>query len=188
MSRSPIRRVRAQRTKPTVPPEPTPWEAPSFATAVTKSGQVRRLPGGLGVCPTCHEVRGRSIENGAVSACYCSGARCNWCGTVRRRPLTSTFQVEDGRWWRTPWFTLMSPCCEPPEDAAPGPRWKILAGDPQVGAEQRRVTEQTWADVHARQAARAADPGQRARRASVEDLEESGATIIFSAVRQPPDR
>lgn len=189
MWRSMLLRVRARWSRPTVPEEPVPWQAPFFATAYTESGELRRLPIGLGSCGKCGAIRGTCAETGAVSACYCSGARCNWCGVVRRRPISDYYSVEDGHWWHVPYVSLMSHICERPADARPATRWETLHGDPEVDEARRELTERTIAEYAARQRQAVAErPRAAGRKRQASTFEDHGATLTFSGVRPPAPR
>ena len=105
----------------------------------------RPLPPGLCICSTCGEARGTTRE-GRVSACYCSGAVCNRCGTRARRPISDYWDRRAGRWWHVPWFGLMAHTCRlAPGEAPRGSGWTMLQPDPEVVAHQEAVTRATLA-------------------------------------------
>ena len=172
-----VRRLRAR-----LPWNERPW------TGATDPVEVRRLPAGLRLCGDCGTIRGTETVTEAVSACYCSGLKCTWCGTIRRRPISDYYDADDGNWWHVPYFPPRH-TCERPAGTPPGPRWEQLHGDPDVDAAQRRVTERTSTEVAARQQAAGAEQPRRSRGDDeAASFEERGATLSFSAVRPPSVR
>jgi hypothetical protein len=104
---------------------------------------MRPLPLGLRVCDACGEARGKTPD-GDVSACFCSGDVCLWCGTVIRRPITDYFDLEDGEWWHVPWFNEQTHRCEAPPQKRVGIQWQARTPDPDVEAYQDAMTELAW--------------------------------------------
>jgi hypothetical protein len=112
----------------------------------------RRLPAGLFICPVCGEARGKTPE-GWLSVCLCQGLRCNWCGHVRRRPITD-YLARDGRWVHVPWFGYMVHTCPVPVEARIGPAYTALPADDDTRSYNEALTRLTWAEVEARARAR----------------------------------
>ena len=114
---------------------------------------MRPLPKGLRLCETCGEARGTTTR-GYVSACYCSGVECTWCGEVIRRPISDYYGLRDRTWWHVPYFNQMGHGCKAPAERRIGKQWKTRTPDPDVKAYQDAVTELAWAELEERQRGR----------------------------------
>ena len=107
---------------------------------------MRPLPKGLRLCETCGEACGTTRE-GRVSACFCSGDECTWCGIVIRRPITDTYDHRDGRWSHVPFFNEMTHRCQAPAERRVGRQWHSRTPDPDVRRYQEAMTELAWAVI-----------------------------------------
>lgn len=114
---------------------------------------MRPLPTGLRLCPTCGEVRG-TTPTGAVSACYCSGAECLWCGAVIRRPISDYYDRLDREWWHVPSFAAMAHSCGASIERRVGRQWQTRVPDPDVASYQEATTALAWSMVEDRARAR----------------------------------
>ena len=104
---------------------------------------MRPLPLGLRVCETCGEARG-TTRKGRVSACFCSGDECLWCGTVIRRPITDYYDLRGRTWSHVPFFNEMTHRCPAPAERRVGRQWKARTPDPDVQRYQDAMTELAW--------------------------------------------
>ena len=86
-----------------------------------------RLPRGLRICDVCGGVRGRTLDD-QLSVCLCQGVRCNWCGTVRRRPISDYYDPAEEIWVHVPWFGLMAHRCPAPPERRHGEHFTLLPG------------------------------------------------------------
>ncbi len=114
---------------------------------------MRPLPKGLRLCDACGEARG-TTPHGDVSACYCSGVDCTWCGETLRRPITDYYDRRDRRWWHVSHFGLQAHRCPAPEARRVGAQFHKRTPDPDVERYQTAVTELTWRESEARRARR----------------------------------
>ena len=104
---------------------------------------MRPLPLGLRLCDTCGEARG-TADRGGVSACYCSGVECTWCGSVLRRPISDYFDRRRGTWSHVPSFACLAHRCKATSERQVGSQWRSKTPDPDVEAYQTAMTELTW--------------------------------------------
>jgi hypothetical protein len=114
---------------------------------------MRPLPLGLRVCETCGGARGTSPDGG-VSACYCSGVECLWCGKVMRRPISDYYDRRDRKWWHVSYYSQMAHSCPAPAERRVGTQWRTRAPDPDVRTYQEATTELAWELVEARRQTR----------------------------------
>jgi hypothetical protein len=117
----------------------------------------------------CGEPRGTD-RKGRVSSCICQGIECRRCGHRRHRPISAQYDHRSRRWWGTPWLAGITHGCPP--GTPPGPRgWIKLEADPDLEAEQDRLTAMVWREVGARAAARSEiEANDRIGRASPREL------------------
>ena len=113
------------------------------------SASTRRpaLPTGLVICDDCGEPRGQT-PTGGISVCYCQGIVCNWCGEVRRRPISDYFTVATG-WLHVPWFSASAHRCRAPRRARVGTQWTIRPADDALRAYSEAVSRlafEPWKD------------------------------------------
>ncbi len=106
----------------------------------------RPLPWGLHICEVCGEARGRTPD-GLVSACYCSGIVCNWCGRRFHRPVSNHWSVPDGPWVHVPYFGFQGCRCSTPPEGYDGPKFTHLPKADEVTEASEELTRQTleWA-------------------------------------------
>ncbi|HEX5014335.1 MAG TPA: hypothetical protein VFV72_09275, partial [Candidatus Limnocylindrales bacterium] len=97
----------------------------------------------LHVCDACGEARG-TTPKGQVSACFCSGDECTWCGTVIRRPITDYYDHRSGEWIHVPYFNELTHRCEAPPELRVGRQWRARPPDPDVRTYQEAMTELAW--------------------------------------------
>ena len=114
---------------------------------------MRPLPTGLRLCESCGEVRG-TTSAGRVSACYCSGTECLWCGAVIRRPISDHYDRRDRKWWHTSYFAAMTHRCGAPIERRVGRQWQSRTPDPDVASYQEATTAVAWSMVEDRAKAR----------------------------------
>jgi hypothetical protein len=103
---------------------------------------VLRLPRGLRICEVCGGVRGRTLDE-RLSVCICQGVRCNWCGTVRRRPISDYFDPTDELWIHVPWFGLMAHRCPAGPERRTGEQFTLLPEDEGFQAYSATMTRLT---------------------------------------------
>ena len=110
---------------------------------------MRPLLIGLRVCESCGQVRGTS-RRGNVSACYCSGIECTWCGAVLRRPISDYYDRSGRSWWHVSYFGAMAHRCPAPADRRVGKQFLSRTPDPDVKEYQDAVTELAWQQIKSR--------------------------------------
>lgn len=101
-----------------------------------------RLPRGLRICDVCGGVRGRTLDD-QLSVCLCQGVRCNWCGTVRRRPISDYYDPGEEIWVHVPWFGLMAHRCPAPAERRHGEHFTLLPEDEGFVAYSATMTRMT---------------------------------------------
>ena len=115
-------------------------------TTTTSGREDDRLPWGLHICETCGEARGRTPD-GMVSACYCSGIVCNWCGRRFHRPISDYWSQPDGVWVHVPYFGFSGCGCSTPPEGYDGPKLTHLPKAKEVTEASEALTRRTleWA-------------------------------------------
>jgi hypothetical protein len=103
---------------------------------------VLRLPRGLRLCEVCGGVRGRTLDD-QRSVCLCQGVRCNWCGTVRRRPISDYYDPAEEIWVHVPWFGLMAHRCPAPMERRHGDHFTLLPEEDGFVAYSATMTRMT---------------------------------------------
>ena len=103
---------------------------------------VLRLPRGLRICDVCGGVRGRTLDD-QLSVCLCQGVRCNWCGTVRRRPISDYYDPAEEIWVHVPWFGLMAHRCPAPPERRHGEHFTLLPEEEAFAAYSTTMTRMT---------------------------------------------
>ena len=111
------------------------------------------LPTGLRLCDTCGEARGPTPA-GSVSACYCSGEECLWCGGIIRRPITDYYDRRDRKWWHASYVGAITHRCAAPIERRVGRQWQARIPDADVASYQEATTALAWAMVEDRERAR----------------------------------
>ena len=84
-----------------------------------------------------------------VSACYCSGIVCNWCGRRFHRPISDYWSLPDRVWVHVPWFGFQGCGCSTPPDGYEGPKLTHLPRADEVRQAAEALTRWTMGQAEA---------------------------------------